>query len=83
MSAHFITLETLDEAIDSALEHVVSYNQALDTDGNRYVEQLDGSLVVETAGGATRRVYEQASGTQVKDHPFPQPLLELEQSQST
>ena len=43
---NFITEEKLDSAIEAALNGRGVHNFAIDVDGNRYVEQPDGSTVV-------------------------------------
>jgi len=43
----FITVDKLDSAIESALNDLRVYNFAIDVDGNRYIEQTDGSTVVK------------------------------------
>jgi len=42
----FITVDKLDSAIESALNTRRVDNFAIDVDGNRYIEQTDGSTVV-------------------------------------
>ena len=42
----FITVEKLDSAIEVALNKRGVHNFAIDVDGNRYIEQTDGSTVV-------------------------------------
>ena len=43
----FITADKLDSAIEDALNDLRVHNFAIDLDGNRYVEQPDGSTVVK------------------------------------
>ena len=45
-AAQFITVDNLDAAIEAALNTRRLDNFAIDLDGNRYIEQLDGSTVV-------------------------------------
>ena len=42
-----MTPEMLDSEIDAALNKRPTYCFAIDTDGRRYVEQTDGSTVIE------------------------------------
>lgn len=45
-AAHFVTVDNLDLAIEAALNTRRIDNFAIDVDGNRYVEQADGSTVI-------------------------------------
>jgi len=42
----FITVDKLDSAIEAALNARNVYGFAIDTNGNRYIEQPDGSTVI-------------------------------------
>jgi len=46
-AVHFITEDKLDSAIEEALSGRGVHNFAIDVDGNRYIEQTDGSTVVQ------------------------------------
>jgi Mitochondrial ribosome subunit S26 len=48
-SANFISRDTLQSAIESALNQRSLFNFAIDLEGNRYVEQYDGSTVIQPA----------------------------------
>jgi len=43
----FITVDKLDSAIEVALNDLRVHNFAIDVDGNRYIEQPDGSTVMK------------------------------------
>jgi len=45
-AADFITVDKLDSAIEAALNSRRVESFAIDLDGNRYVEQPDGSIVI-------------------------------------
>jgi len=45
-SAHFINPDNVESAIESALNQRSLFNFAIDLEGNRYVEQSDGSTQV-------------------------------------
>jgi len=47
VSGQFISHESLSSSIEEALNKRHVYNFAIDTDGRRYVEQSDGSVVVK------------------------------------
>ena len=44
---NFITLENLEEEIEKSLNTRISYNFAIDSKGNKYVELPDGSVAKE------------------------------------
>jgi len=48
-SADFITVDKLDSAIEAALNSRYTENFAIDLDGNRYIEQPDGSTVIRSS----------------------------------
>jgi len=45
-AADFITVDKLDSAIEAALNSRYVNSFAVDLDGNRYIEQADGSTIV-------------------------------------
>ena len=45
-AANFVREDDLQAAIESALNQRSVYNFAVDTEGNRYVEQTDGSTKI-------------------------------------
>lgn len=48
-SAHFIQMSSLEMEIEKALNQRFNYNFCIDLDGNRYVEQPDGTTSKETS----------------------------------
>ena len=48
-AADFITVDKLDSAIEAALHTRYVNSFAIDLDGNRYIEQADGSTVVRSS----------------------------------
>jgi len=46
-AVNFITADKLESAIEAALSEHCVHNFAIDLDGNRYIEQKDGSTVIK------------------------------------